>query len=180
MAMTLLLLALAIALIWLFNRWVRMRNQVRVAWSDVDVQLQRRHDLVPALVASVKGYAGHESALLTRVAAERRQAQSSPSPAARSEPETALGQDLGRLLAVAEAWPDLKASANFQQLSRELVAVEDAISHARRFYNGSVRQYNTALERFPAVLVARPLGFTQAEFFAAGDDARATVAVALD
>jgi LemA protein len=180
MIAVLILLLLVIGAIWLFNRLVRDRNQVHVAWSDVDVQLQRRHDLVPMLVEAVKGYAGHESGLLTRIAEERRSAQTTPSPAARGAPETALGQDLTRLIALGEAYPDLKASANFRQLSDELVQVEDAIQHARRFYNGSVRQYNTELERFPALLIARPLGFAPAEFFAAEDDARANVEVKLD
>lgn len=180
MLAALILLALVAAAIWLFNRLVRMRNQVRVAWSDVDVQLQRRHDLVPMLVEAVKGYAGHEGALLARIAAERREAMGAASPAGRSAPERGLGTDLARLIALAEAYPDLKASANFAQLARELVEVEDAIQHARRFYNGSVRQYNTERERFPALLVARPFGFEAAEFFAAEDDARGSVDVKLD
>ncbi|HET9819996.1 MAG TPA: LemA family protein [Rhodanobacteraceae bacterium] len=175
----LIVLALAGAAIWLFNRLVRMRNQVHVAWSDIDVQLQRRHDLVPMLVEVVKAYASHERNLFERITSERRAAQTSLSPAARGVPETALGKDLGRLIAVAEAYPDLKASGNFRQLSDELVAVEDAIQHARRFYNGSVREYNTAIQRFPALLFARPFGFEPAEFFAAEEDARANVEAAL-
>ncbi len=174
------LLIAVIAVIWLFNRLVRMRNQVRVAWSDVDVQLERRHDLVPALVNVVKGYAGHERELLERLVRERRQAQARQSPASRSAPEQALGDDLVRLIAVGEAYPDLKASANFRQLADELVAVEDALQHARRFYNGSVRQYNTAIERFPALLLTPALGFRAAEFFAAEEGARANVHVHLD
>ncbi len=172
-------LVLAIALAWLFNHLVRLRNQVRVAWSDVDVQLQRRHDLVPPLVEIVKGYAAHESGVLERVARERRAAQAAGSPDARSAPETALGVDLSRLIALGEAYPELKANENFMQLSSELVETEDLIQHARRFYNGSVRQYNTAIERFPTLLIARPLGFSPAEFFAARDDARANVQVSL-
>lgn len=180
MLLALILLALAAGAIWLFNRMVRMRNQVRVAWSDVDVQLQRRHDLVPALVESVKGYAGHEHQLLQHVTRERRAALAAGTPAARGAPETALGQDLGRLVALGEAYPGLKASANFGQLAGQLVTVEDAIQHARRFYNGSVREYNTELQRFPALLFAGVLGFKPAEFFAAETDARGNVAVALD
>ncbi len=172
-------LALAITVAWLFNRLVRLRNQVRVAWSDVDVQLQRRHDLVPPLVEVVKGYAAHESGVLERVTSERSAALAADSPGARGAPETALGQGLSHLIALAEAYPELKANENFMQLSRQLVETEDQIQHARRFYNGSVRQYNTELERFPALLIARPLGFQPAEFFAAEADARANVQVDL-
>ncbi len=180
MTTTLILLALAIACAWMFNRLVRDRNQVDTAWSDVDVQLQRRHDLVPVLAETVRAYAGHESELLRRITRERNLAQSSSGPAARGDAETVLGGDLGRLIALGEAYPDLKASTNFEQLSAELVEIEDAIQHARRFYNGSVRRYNTHLQRFPDLLIARALGFRPAQFFAADDDARATVAVHLD
>lgn len=172
-------LVVAAAVAWLFNRLVRARNQVRVAWSDVDVQLQRRHDLVPPLVEVVKGYAAHESGVLERVAGERRAALTAASPGTRGAPETALGLGLARVLALAEAYPELKANDNFLQLSRQLVETENLIQHARRFYNGSVREYNTDIERFPALLIARPLGFKPAEFFAAEDDARANVAVSL-
>jgi LemA protein len=176
----LILLAAAIFAVWMFNRLVRDRNQVHAAWSDVDVQLQRRHDLVPALVESVRGYAAHESGLFERITAERGAAQSAPGIAARGPIETALGLDLSRLLLLAEAYPDLKASANFAQLSTELVEVEDAIQHARRFYNGSVRDFNTHIERFPDLIVARAFGFEAAEFFTAGADAGTTPQVALD
>ena len=167
-----LLLAVIAGAIWLFNHLVRKRNQVAVAWSDVDVQLQRRHDLVPMLVETVKGYAHHEQQLLEHIATTRRAAMTAGAPSTRSEPETALGRDLGRLIAVGEAYPDLKASSNFSQLSSELVEIEDTLQHARRFYNGSVREYNTALQRFPALLIAPVLGFKPAEFFAAEVDAR--------
>jgi LemA protein len=176
----LILLLVAIGAIWLFNRLVRLRNQVHVAWSDVDVQLQRRHDLVPMLVETVKGYAHHEQGLLEQIAQARSAALAATAPAARGAPETALGQGLGRLLALGEAYPDLKASANFRQLSSELVEIEDTLQHARRFYNGSVREYNTALETFPALVIAKALAFKPAEFFAADADAHANVAVKLD
>jgi len=180
MMTTLILLALAIAAAWTFNRLVRDRNQVHAAWSDVDVQLQRRHDLIPLLVETVRGYGTHESTLLTRLVAERKAAQASTGPAARGEAETVLGRDIGQLIALGEAHPELRASDNFLQLARELVEVEDTIQHARRFYNGSVRQYNTHLQRFPDLLLARALRFHPAQFFAADDDARDAVAVALD
>lgn len=172
-------LAIVAGAIWLFNRLVRLRNQVRVAWSDVDVQLQRRHDLVPMLVETVKGYAHHEQGLLERIAADRSAALQATSPGTRGAPETALGQGLGRLIALGEAYPELKASDNFSQLSTQLVQVEDTLQHARRFYNGSVREYNTAQETFPTLLIAKVLAFKPAEFFAAEADARANVAVNL-
>ncbi len=174
------LLVLAGYVIWVFNRLVRARNQVRVAWSDVDVQLQRRHDLVPLLVEAVRGYAQHESGLLERVASERSQARSAQSIAARGDQETALAADLACLIALAEAYPELKASANFSQLSSQLVEVEGALAHARRFYNGSVREYNTDIQRFPDLLAAHATGFRDADFFAAEDDARAAASVQLD
>ena len=176
----LILLLVAIGAIGLFNRLVRLRNQVQVAWSDVDVQLQRRHDLVPMLVETVKGYAHHEQGLLERIAEERSAALQATSPGARGGPETALGQGLERLLALGEAYPELKASGNFSQLSTQLVQVEDTLQHARRFYNGSVREYDNALETFPTLLIAKVLAFKPAEFFAADVDARANVAVKLD
>lgn len=179
MLITALALVFAAGIAWLFNRLVRLRNQVRVAWSDVDVQLQRRHDLVPPLVQTVKGYASHESGLLERVAGERRAALAASSTTDRETSEAALGQSLSRLIALGESYPDLKASDNFLQLSRQLVETEDLIQHARRFYNGSVRQYNTAIERFPTVMIARLLGFKPAGFFAAEGDARPNVQVNL-
>lgn len=180
MTTTLILLVLAIGIGWVFNRLVRDRNQVDTAWSDVDVQLQRRHDLVPILAETVRGYTGHESELLTRVTRERTLAQTRTGTAERAEAEATLARDLAQLMALGENYPDLKASANFLQLSRELVEIENAIQHARRFYNGSVRQYNTHLQRFPDLLVARALRFQEAPFFAAGNDARDVVTVKLD
>ena len=175
----LLLLALGFAALLLFNRLVRLRNQVRTAWADIDVQLQRRHDLVPRLVATVKGYAGHEHALLAAVTELRSQALAQSAPGALGRIEGALAFSLGKLVVVAEAYPDLKASANFLQLQRDLVDVEDHLQYARRFYNGAVRDYNTATERFPDLVLARAFGFAAAEFFETDDGTRAPVAVAL-
>ena len=165
--------------VFAFNRLVRLRNQWRTAWADIDVQLQRRHDLVPQLVASVQGYARHESALLEAVTALRTQALTLQGPKQLGEIEDALEQGLGRLLALREAYPDLKASANFMQLHQELVQVEGHLQYARRFYNGAVRDYNTAIERVPDVLVARGFGFGDADFFQAGADQRAAIKVEL-
>ena len=181
MAWILVLIAAALLAwaVFAFNRLVRLRNQWRTAWADIDVQLQRRHDLVPQLVAAVQGYAGHESALLEAVTALRTQALALQGPKQLGEIEEALEQNLGRLLALREAYPDLKASANFMQLQQELVEVEEHLQYARRFYNGAVRDYNTAIQRVPDVLVARGFGFGEADFFQAGAEQRAAVKVEL-
>jgi LemA protein len=160
-----------------FNRLVRLRNQWRTAWADIDVQLQRRHDLVPQLVAAVQGYARHEGALFEAVTGLRTRALALQGPAQLSGVEDALERNLGRLLALQEAYPDLKASGNFAQLQRELVEVEEHLQYARRFYNGAVRDYNTAIQRVPDVLLARGFGFGEADFFQAGAEQRAAVKV---
>ena len=155
--------------IFSFNRLVRLRNQVRAGWSDIDVQLLRRHDLVPMLVEAVKAYAGHEKTLFERVAALRSEAMSSRSPARLAHLEAALEHEVGRLLVLNEAYPELKASENFLRLQRDLVDVEDHLQYARRFYNGAVRALNDGVQKFPDLLVARTFGFKGAEFFEAGE-----------
>ena len=162
-----------------YNRLVRLRNQWRTAWADIDVQLQRRHDLVPQLVSTVGAYAKHERATLDAVTELRARALATRTPAALGAVESELEQALGRLVAVVEAYPDLKASDNFLQLQRDLVEVEEHLQFARRFFNGAVRDYNTAIERVPDVLVARATGFGPAEFFQAGADDRGPVRVSL-
>ena len=162
-----------------FNRLVRLRNQVRTAWADIDVQLVRRHDLVPMLVAAVQGYAGHERALLEAVTSLRSEAMAAASRPRLAAVEDALEQALGRLVALQEAYPDLKASDNFALLQRDLVDVEEHLQYARRFYNGAVRDYNDATQRIPDLMVARGFGFDGAEFFQAGDSERAAPAVEL-
>ena len=174
-----LLLALGVVALVLFNRLVRLRNLVRNAWADIDVQLQRRHDLVPQLVAAVKGYAGHEHALLAAVTELRSRAMAQQAPSALGEIEGSLQAALGKLVMLAEAYPELKASANFLQLQRDLVDVEDHLQYARRFYNGAVRDYNDATQRFPDLLVARAFGFHGAEFFETDAGSRAPVEVEL-
>lgn len=169
-------------LAWLalaFNRLVRLRNQVRTAWADVDVQLIRRHDLVPSLVAAVQAYADHERALLETVAALRAQAVAAAKPSELGRIESALEHALGRLFALQEAYPDLKANQNFAQLQQQLVDVEEQLQYARRFYNGAVRDYNDAVQRVPDLLIARVFGFAPAEFFQAGEQQRAAVKVEL-
>lgn len=181
-AVWVLLLAALLIAVWIilaFNRFVRLRNQVRTAWADIDVQLMRRHDLVPQLVAAVKGYAGHEQAVLQHVTELRAQAVTLSSPARLGEVERSLEQALGRIFALREAYPDLKASDNFAQLQRDLVDVENHLQYARRFYNGAVRDYNNAIQRLPDVVLARPFGFSEAEFFQASDAERSAVPVAL-
>jgi len=158
--------------IWTFNNLVRLRNQSRTAWADIDVQLTRRHDLVPMLVESVKAYAGHEKSVLENVSALRAQAMTLKSPQQLGQVESQLEQGLGRLLMLQEAYPDLKANQNFAQLQTGLVEVEDHLQYARRFYNGAVRDLNDGIQRFPASLIANAFDFKAAEFFHSDDDAR--------
>lgn len=175
-----LLLALLLAwAVWAYNRLIRLRNQVRTAWADIDVQLTRRHDLVPSLVAAVKAYAGHESTVLQAVTELRAQAVAVKTPAQLGEVESSLEQALGRLLALKEAYPDLKANQNFAQLQRDLVQIEEQLQYARRFYNGAVRDYHDGIQRVPDVAIARSFGFREAEYFQAGDEQRAAVNVEL-
>lgn len=182
MSYLLILVALALGAwsLFTYNRLVRLRNQVRTAWADVDVQLIRRHDLVPALVTAVQAYAGNEQAALTAVAELRAQAVAAGEVRALASIETALEKGLGRLLALQEAYPELKASDHFAQLQRDFVKVEEHLQYARRFYNGSVRDLNDAVQRFPDLLVARAGGFGQADFFQADVAGRGAVKVELD
>ncbi|KPK60389.1 MAG: hypothetical protein AMJ59_06660 [Gammaproteobacteria bacterium SG8_31] len=165
---TILLIALGLIALWvilIFNRLVRDRNQVRSAWSDIDVQLTRRHDLVPRLVEAVKAYGAYEKATLTAVTELRSRSEQANRLRDKARYEDEMEAGLHRLIALAEDYPDLKADTNFLELQRELVAVEDHLQYARRFYNGAVRIYNTRIETFPDMFVARPFGFTGAEFF---------------
>ena len=157
---------------WAYNRLVRLRNQVATAWSDIDVQLQRRHDLVPQLVAAVKGYATHEGAVLEAVTALRSRALDLRDPAELGQVETELEQALGRLLLLREAYPELQASAGFARLQADLVDVEEQLQYARRFYNGAVRDLNDGVQRVPDVLVARGFGFDATAYFQAAADGR--------
>ncbi len=176
-AMTLLvLLVIALCVTWAmlaFNQLVRLRNQFRTAWADIDVQLQRRHDLVPQLVTVVKTYAAHERATFEAVTERRTQAQAARGAAQQGDAENALEHALGRLLLLREAYPELQANQNFAQLSSSLVDVEAHLQYARRFYNGAVRDYNDATQRVPGLLIARSFGFAAAEFFQADDGSRA-------
>lgn len=156
-------------LIVIYNRLVRLRALVREGWSGIDVQLRRRADLVPNLVATVKGYATHERELLEAVTLHRTDAVSASGVGATAQADAQLSGMLGRLVAVAEAYPDLKADANFRQLQSELADVEDELSGARRYYNATVRDLNTRIESFPDVLVAGPFGFKAQESYTETD-----------
>ena len=179
----LLLLVLFAALLpWavlVYNRLVRLRNQVRTAWADVDVQLMRRHDLVPQLVSAVTAYAGHERAVLEAVTQLRSQALSQPARPQLAAVEDELERAIGRLFALKEASPDLKAHENFAQLQRDLVEVEEQLQYARRFFNGAVRDHNDATQRFPDLVVARLAGFGTEAFFEADPAHRAAIKVDL-
>jgi LemA protein len=170
----------AALLVWavlIYNRLVRLRNQVRTAWADIDVQLTRRHDLVPQLVTAVKGYAGHEKAVLEAVTELRNRALAEKSPARLGEVESALEKAMTRLFALQEAYPDLKASETFLALQRDLDEVENHLQYARRFYNGAVRDYNDAVQRVPDLVIARGFAFTNGEFYQAESEQRAAVKV---
>jgi LemA protein len=160
-------LALGVWVVALFNGLIRLRNTSNNAWSDVDVHLKKRHDLVPNLVETVKGYARHEKETLERVVQARNQAASATSTSAKSTAEDALTQSLRGLFALAEAYPDLKANEGFLGLQRDLSRIEDDIANARRYYNAVVRDFNTKQEVFPANLLAGVLGFETRSFFQA-------------
>jgi LemA protein len=159
-----------IATILTYNRLVTLRNMVREGWSGIDVQLMRRAALIPNLVETVKGYMVHERNLLAEIAELRSRSLLTEKVGEKGEIETALSKSLGSLLAVAEGYPDLKASQNFLELQRELTDIEDQIQMARRYYNGTVRNLNIAVESFPSNVVAGLFSFVQAEFFAIDDD----------
>ena len=153
-----------------YNRLVRLRNEADTGWANIDVQLERRGDLIPNLVETVKGYAAHERGVFEEVTKARTALQQASTPAAAGEANDILTAALGRLFAVAEAYPELRASENFLRLQDELTDTEDKISAARRYYNSTVMHYNTGIQSLPWVLVARPLGFHEREFFSAEGD----------
>jgi LemA protein len=164
--------------VWTFNRLVGLSKRADSAWSDIDVQLKRRWDLVPALVETVKGYADHESSTLERVIEARGQASQPASIPERGTREHNLSEAVGRLFAIAEAYPDLKASQNFQDLQRNLVEVEDNVQYARRYYNAVVRDWNTLVESIPSCWIALVSGFSERPYFQLDDAERAAPRVA--
>src|SRR5579864_1083150 len=153
-----------------YNRLVALRQNVNEAFADIDVQLKQRQDLVPNLVETVKGYAAHERGTLDEVTQARAAAASAPNIEARAQAENVLTGALGRLMAVAEAYPDLKANQNFLQLQGELSDIENKLAAARRFFNNAVGEYNASIQRFPAMLIASMAGFASRDFFDAGPD----------
>jgi len=161
------IVVLAVFIIGIYNRLVALRQTTNQAWSDIEVQLKQRQDLVPQLVSTVKGYAKHEKGTFQEVVEARAAAMGATSVKGQAAAEGMLSQALGKLFALAEAYPDLKANTNFLQLQDQLTDVENKIAAARRFYNNSVQEYNTGREQFPAVLIVGPFGFTEREFFEA-------------
>ncbi len=148
-----------------YNKLVRLRNTVKSSWSDIDVQCKKRYDLVPNLVETVKGYASHEKTVFEKVTQARSMAMQASSPAEMAKAENMLRDTLKSLFAVAEAYPELKANANFLQLQSQLQELENNIEYARRYYNAIVRDYNITIESFPSNLIASSFNFKQAEFF---------------
>ena len=169
------LLLIFLAGVAIYNRLIGGRNRVKTAWSDIDVQLQRRHDLVPRLVAAVKQYAQYEKATLEAVTVLRTEAMQTAEVRAKGKLEEKLSAGLDRIIALAENYPDLKANENFLNLQNELVETENYLQFARRYYNGSVRDYNTLTETVPSNLVAGWFNFRAKEFFQKTSDEAANV-----
>lgn len=170
----------AIAAGWLvltYNGLVRSRNRVDEAWSDIEVQMKRRYDLIPNIVETVKAYAKHEEGVFSKVSEARSAAMGARTPADHAAAENMLSQTLKSLFAVAEAYPALQAAGNFMHLQTELSDAEDKIQASRRFYNANVRDYNTSLQQFPTNLIAGTFGFTRRDFFDAPDVVAEPVAV---
>jgi LemA protein len=153
------------AIAFLYNRLVRLRNRVRASWSDIDVMLRKRHDLIPNLVEAVKGYAGHEKRTLIGVTEARAEAMRAEGLTERAKAENAFTDSLKSLFALAEGYPDLKADTSFLELQRQLVEIENGIEYARRYYNAVVRDYNNLTEVFPSNLVATSFRFERGTFF---------------
>ncbi len=169
MNISLVLLAAAVVIVlWLvatYNGLIRLKNQTAEAWSDIDVQLKRRYDLIPNLISTVKGYATHESVVFEKVTAARTAAMGAQTPQAKADAENILSGTLKSLFAVTEDYPELKANENFLKLQDELSDTENKIQASRRFYNGNVRDFNTKLQGFPTNIIANSLGFTAQAFF---------------
>lgn len=166
-----LIVAAAVWMMLVYNRLVTLKNRTDESWSDIDVQLKRRYDLIPNLVNTVKGYAKHESGVFEKVTEARTRAMAAEAPHDRQEAENMLAGTLKSLFAVAESYPDLKANQNFLELQRELSDTENKIQAARRFYNANVRDFNTTIEQFPTNLVAPTFGFGSREFFELEEEA---------
>jgi len=160
-----------------YNGLVGLRNKIEAAYAQIDVQLNRRHDLIPNLVETVKGYAAHESGTLEAVIQARNSAMAANSIEDKAEAENLISGALKSIFALSEAYPDLKANTNFQQLQAELSSTEDRIAYARQYYNDNVRAYNTKIQSFPSVVVANMFKFEERQYFQADDQSRGNVAV---
>jgi len=169
------IVVIAIFLIVVYNRLVSLRQIVSQAWSDISVQLKQRHDLVPNLVETVKGYAAHERGTLEAVTQARNAAVSAANPQQQVAAENMLTGALRQLFALSESYPDLKANQNFLRLQSDLSDLENKIAASRRFYNNAVQEFNASIQQFPAVLVAGPLGFHSSQFFDVDESERAAV-----
>lgn len=173
-------IAVVLWAVFAYNGFIRLINQTKEAWADIDVQLKRRYDLIPNLVSTVQGYAAHESGTFEKVTQMRAQAMNAQGIEAKGKAENMLSETLKSLFAVAENYPDLKANTNFLELQRELSDTENKIQAARRFYNGNVRDLNTSIQVFPNSFIANMFGFKEREFFELGEGeeaAREPVAV---
>ncbi|PQV63984.1 LemA protein [Abditibacterium utsteinense] len=171
-------LLLVAIVVGLYNKLVRLRQNVRESWSAIDTELRRRYDLIPNLVETVKGYAGHEKETLERVIAARNAAAGNHgTPAEQAVTENQLSGALRQLFALSEAYPDLKANQGFNQLQAQLEETENRLGQSRRFYNANVRELNTATETFPSVLIANSMGFKREAYFESEENARGPVAV---
>ena len=172
-----LVVVIGLYLVVLYNGLVSLRNRIENAWAQIDVQLKRRYDLIPNLVETVKGYAAHERETLEAVIQARNMAMAAQGPQEQAQTENMLTGALKSLFALSEAYPDLKANANFLNLQEELTGTEGRIAYARQFYNDTVYRYNTKIQSFPAVVIAGRFGFKEREYFEADDEARGPVQV---
>ena len=175
--LVILVVVVAALLIANYNGLVGLRNKIEAAYSQIDVQLNRRHSLIPNLVETVKGYAAHEAGTLEKVVQARNVAMNANGVADKAQAENAITGALKSVFALSEAYPDLKANANFQQLQAELSSTEDRIAYARQYYNDIVRAYNTKIQAFPSNLIANAFKFTEREYFQADNEARGDVQV---
>ncbi|WP_018962746.1 LemA family protein [Coprothermobacter platensis] len=164
-------IVLLLIIVWIYNRLVQLKNRVQNAWHQIEVQLQRRHDLIPNLVETVKGYASHEKETFERVINARNKAVSATTPGEMGKAEGELTQALGRLFALAENYPELKANENFLRLQEELTSTENKIAYARQAYNDTVMMYNQTIQMFPYNLLSGPMGYKPAEYYEAEEEA---------
>ena len=174
-AVTAFVVGTGLYLVWIYNALVSLRERAEAAWADIDVQLKRRHDLIPNLVESVKGYMHYEQETLQKVIEARRQSEHAATLQQKAEAESMLSSALSHLFALSESYPDLKANENFLHLQGELASIEDALQNARRYYNAVVRDYNAKIDSFPDMIIAKKFGFTPKEYFELTDETQKRV-----